>query len=439
MEKIIPGFNSKDYQAQQVAIQNMTPAQIKSYEKISAPGRVNDISASRMGGIKGISAEMRAAQNEAAESMALRQAQFAEQQSRGYAERASQDAQKQSLRGARTAGLNPAQAAQLAAESASGAYNAMLNQGMNQMSQNFAGQQGIAGSQAAQELAAAQANQATALATGQQNAQLQQAAALANQQSGLTQNQQALTAAQANQQAGLTVAQQNAQLQQAAAQQNQAASLQAQQANQAAAQQAAALNQQGQITAAQLAQQAAAQNNQASLGAWQAGQQNDLAWRQAATGVDQYNRNAEQSALSTALGMSGPGAGYSNTDATQGINAISGLVGNVGGLLAGSGGADAVSDKNQKDCIKDTDPLDGVRGVRSVEYNYKTSSGEDPSPKRVGILAQDLEKTPLKAVVKETSRGKVVDTPQLTLANTSMIAELTKKLDKAMKFYQEAN
>jgi hypothetical protein len=89
------------------------------------------------------------------------------------------------------------------------------------------------------------------------------------------------------------------------------------------------------------------------------------------------------------------------------------------------------SDKNVKTDIKDGwGILEHVtRSVSPKSFNYK---GDDTQ--RQGILAQDLEKTPLKSTVIDTPQGKMVDTNQLTTANTGMISELSRKVDNLAKF-----
>lgn len=71
--------------------------------------------------------------------------------------------------------------------------------------------------------------------------------------------------------------------------------------------------------------------------------------------------------------------------------------------------------------------------VRPVKFDYK---GEGDGSNRVGIIAQDLEKTPLKEAVINTPEGKVIDTPQLTGGNTAMILELAQMLIDTRKELQ---
>lgn len=71
--------------------------------------------------------------------------------------------------------------------------------------------------------------------------------------------------------------------------------------------------------------------------------------------------------------------------------------------------------------------------VKTVSYTYKGSSRPE-----IGVLAQDLEKTPLKTSVVEGPGGvKMVDTRRLTTQNTAMIADLARKVDRLAKAWGE--
>jgi hypothetical protein len=73
-----------------------------------------------------------------------------------------------------------------------------------------------------------------------------------------------------------------------------------------------------------------------------------------------------------------------------------------------------------------------VKNVPAKYYKYKGDSAE-----RSGIMAQDLEKTPLKSAVVNTPAGKAIDTRQLTTANTGMISSLGKKLDEVVDYLKK--
>lgn len=129
---------------------------------------------------------------------------------------------------------------------------------------------------------------------------------------------------------------------------------------------------------------------------------------------------------------------------TQGTSNLFNLLGaGVGGAaswLASPGGIAflaSLSDENAKTDIKDGyGILEKVTKVVSPKmFKYKNGVGEDSSKPRVGVMAQDLEKTPLSSTVVTGPDGyKRVDTSQLTLGNTAMITELSDKLDKVFQY-----
>jgi hypothetical protein len=97
----------------------------------------------------------------------------------------------------------------------------------------------------------------------------------------------------------------------------------------------------------------------------------------------------------------------------------------------------AFSDKNSKTDIKDGYGIleQVMKSVSPKMFKYKDGFGEDSSKPRVGVMAQDLEKTPLSSTVVTGPDGyKRVDTGQLTLGNTAMITELSDKLDKVFQY-----
>ena len=70
-----------------------------------------------------------------------------------------------------------------------------------------------------------------------------------------------------------------------------------------------------------------------------------------------------------------------------------------------------------------------LEGVRPISYEYAPGAG--PSGRRLGVSAQELERTPLGAgMVRETPSGKAIDVPQATGALLGMVGELGKRLRK---------
>ena len=96
------------------------------------------------------------------------------------------------------------------------------------------------------------------------------------------------------------------------------------------------------------------------------------------------------------------------------------------GQAAGAAGSLIMSDKNVKTNIKPSTTLEQLmKKVRPVTYDYKDNP---EAPPRAGVLAQDLEKTPLANSVVDTPAGKALDTEQLTPQILSMLIEMAHKV-----------
>ena len=72
-----------------------------------------------------------------------------------------------------------------------------------------------------------------------------------------------------------------------------------------------------------------------------------------------------------------------------------------------------------------------LRNTQPYAFNYKPGIGEDPSQRHVGIMAQDLEKTPAgSTIVKEGPKGKMIDGKQAIGFNLAAAADLQKQMDE---------
>ncbi len=78
-------------------------------------------------------------------------------------------------------------------------------------------------------------------------------------------------------------------------------------------------------------------------------------------------------------------------------------------------------------------PAQMLNQLEPVSYNYKPGIGEDPNRRRYGIMAQDLQKTPMGAsIVQDTPRGKMIDTAKgvgVALAGEANLNERIKALE----------
>lgn len=125
------------------------------------------------------------------------------------------------------------------------------------------------------------------------------------------------------------------------------------------------------------------------------------------------NRQLQGANLQGQLGGQIYGQGKAQGQATlQGIGNIAGA---VGGML---------SDERAKD-LKGGMNLDAILAkIDPVRFSYKA----EPGVERVGVTAQDVEASPLKAAVVETPAGKALDTDALAGSNLAMLVELGKRL-----------
>jgi hypothetical protein len=161
---------------------------------------------------------------------------------------------------------------------------------------------------------------------------------------------------------------------------------------------------QGQQAGRGLGMSAYGQGANAQLGA--VGAQGNVGAAQGANAANQGALGSNQQ--TAALGQSG-----------QGNQATGGLISAVGGLL---------SDKNAKENIKPSPDINEImKKIKPVEFNYKPEAGEG-TEKTIGVTAQDMEKTPLKANVVNTPAGKVVNGPKQENSNLNLIIDLAAKV-----------
>lgn len=67
--------------------------------------------------------------------------------------------------------------------------------------------------------------------------------------------------------------------------------------------------------------------------------------------------------------------------------------------------------------------------LQPYAYRYTPESGQDPTKQRYGIMAQDLERSPMgSSLVIDTPKGKAIDVPQATGANLAAAADLHQRV-----------
>jgi len=165
-------------------------------------------------------------------------------------------------------------------------------------------------------------------------------------------------------------------------------------------------------------------------------QQNAVGLQQSAVGLQQGAASGQlgaqntklgmygqqNNALNTQLGATGNQANIANSQATNANNKASGTWGTIGTLAGAGVQALKLSDKrakfNVEDAKKTLDIMKIAKVVKPVSFEYKkeiVSKGKGGPGEHVGVMAQDLEKTPLASAVLTGEDGlKRIDNNQLS-------------------------
>ena len=98
----------------------------------------------------------------------------------------------------------------------------------------------------------------------------------------------------------------------------------------------------------------------------------------------------------------------------------------TGGLFNALGGL--FSDEKTKEDIKPAYDIDEIMNkVDPIRFKYKKEM-EQGSGEHIGITAQDMEKTPLKENVMDTSMGKMINPGKQENSNLNLIVQLASKI-----------
>lgn len=160
-----------------------------------------------------------------------------------------------------------------------------------------------------------------------------------------------------------------------------------------------------------------------------------------ATGV-QTALGKQQNELSNSLNAAGQAADIDKAKYEGKIknkSANAGLIGTGLGAAATVIGSAIASDETLKTIYPDMgdDILDAFRKIRSIEFNYTPEAQEEAktemlpgvdNEEHAGVSAQDVEAVIPEAVVENENGHKLVDTKEMTMANTAAIAELARKV-----------
>ena len=133
-----------------------------------------------------------------------------------------------------------------------------------------------------------------------------------------------------------------------------------------------------------------------------------------------------QLGVSAAGVKAGAGAAQQAAGASQ-QNAL------IGGLGQATGAAILASDERVKDVGPSVDIKEIMKKVRPISYTYnkKVTGVPDTTQERIGVTAQDLEKTAMSPAVKEAADGtKVIDTAELSPMTLNLVIQLAREVDQ---------
>lgn len=151
----------------------------------------------------------------------------------------------------------------------------------------------------------------------------------------------------------------------------------------------------------------------------------------------------QQNELGNALNAMSVAKDIDNAKYQGKVNTGTGTLGALGSALGSAAGlvgaAILASDETLKNLYPDMgdDILDAFRKIRSCEFQYtpeaqemaetETLPGVDADT-HMGVSAQDVEAVLPDAVIENENGHKLVDTKEMTMANTAAIAELARKV-----------
>lgn len=146
-------------------------------------------------------------------------------------------------------------------------------------------------------------------------------------------------------------------------------------------------------------------------------------------------------------GVAATGSGAAGSAGASGAaGASAGASAGAGAAAAGSAGAAAAAasdEKLKRVCGDNADLINLFSKIGSYEFNYTDKArslypnGKNhvDNKRHVGVMAQELEKNPATNAVINTDKNgyKTVDTVQLTLTNTAVLADVCRRLEALEK------
>ena len=135
---------------------------------------------------------------------------------------------------------------------------------------------------------------------------------------------------------------------------------------------------------------------------------------------------------------------YKAPDSGSGGNANGALIDAGSNILNSVVTSKMASDERLKNIFGDNEDIIKVFSkINAIEFKYNDKAHDIPGGEEkgidedlhLGIKAQDLEKSPLteSAVSEDESGNKIVDTKELTMANSAVLSEICKRLEAIEK------
>ena len=154
------------------------------------------------------------------------------------------------------------------------------------------------------------------------------------------------------------------------------------------------------------------------------------------------NDGSQSSTAEGAEGTAGTASG-GTAGGTAGSGSGGAGGGGAGGGGAGGGGGGSSDARLKRVCGDNADLINLFSKIGSYEFNYTDKAkslypnGENhvDGKRHVGVMAQELEKNPATNAVINTDKNgyKTVDTVQLTLTNTAVLADVCRRLEALEK------
>ncbi len=134
--------------------------------------------------------------------------------------------------------------------------------------------------------------------------------------------------------------------------------------------------------------------------------------------------------LGIQAGSSAANASYQQGDQAQ--KGAGGIFSTIGNAIAGI----ASDERLKKDVRKDTSLNEIRTKLKAIKFRYKGEPAD--ATEHGGVMAQDLEKTPMKDVVTDTPVGKMIDTNKMTPHLLDLLLQLSDEVADLKKEKQDA-